>query len=175
MINNHPSSTDNLPLPPLLLLPPTQTTAAPMTRIQVSFRRWTKLRRRLICSPSSLAQLWWKFASCGVRSMCGLLISNIWHFLFLIYRVINLATSWRKQRFMKDLSLELSGKQIYLKNIHWSSFFFISFLKYRRLDELLQQLKSASIALGNTELGTKFDECSNRIRRDIVFAASLYL
>ena len=54
-------------------------------------------------------------------------------------------------------------------------FHFILGVKCRRLDELLQQLKSASIALGNTELGTKFDECSNRIRRDIVFAASLYL
>ena len=45
----------------------------------------------------------------------------------------------------------------------------------RRLDELLRQLASAAFAIGNFELKTKFEDASARIKRDIVFAASLYL
>ena len=45
----------------------------------------------------------------------------------------------------------------------------------RRLEELLRQLASASFAIGNMELRRKFDEGSALIKRDIVFAASLYL
>ena len=45
----------------------------------------------------------------------------------------------------------------------------------RRLDELLRQLASAAHAIGNFELKNKFDLASTKIKRDIVFAASLYL
>ena len=45
----------------------------------------------------------------------------------------------------------------------------------RRLEELLRQLASASFVIGNKDLKEKFDECAGRMRRDIVFAASLYL
>ena len=45
----------------------------------------------------------------------------------------------------------------------------------RRLEELLRQLASASLAIGNMELKQKFDDGSAKIKRDIVFAASLYL
>ena len=45
----------------------------------------------------------------------------------------------------------------------------------RRLDELLRQLASAAFAIGNFELKLKFEEASAKIKRDIVFAASLYL
>lgn len=45
----------------------------------------------------------------------------------------------------------------------------------RRLEELLRQLVSASKAIGNTELENKFAETIAAIKRDIVFAASLYL
>ena len=45
----------------------------------------------------------------------------------------------------------------------------------RRLDELLRQLASAAFAVGNFELKVKFDDASAKIKRDIVFAASLYL
>ena len=45
----------------------------------------------------------------------------------------------------------------------------------RRLDQLLRQLASASLAIGNMELKQKFDDGSAKIKRDIVFAASLYL
>jgi len=45
----------------------------------------------------------------------------------------------------------------------------------RRLEELLRQLSSAAFVIGNTELKEKFDACADRMRRDIVFAASLYL
>ena len=45
----------------------------------------------------------------------------------------------------------------------------------RRLSELLDELQSAAKAIGNDELYKKFDEGAKLIRRDIVFAASLYL
>ncbi|XP_056146246.1 exosome RNA helicase MTR4 [Lampris incognitus] len=45
----------------------------------------------------------------------------------------------------------------------------------RRLEELLRQMSSAAKAIGNTELETKFTEGITKIKRDIVFAASLYL
>jgi ATP-dependent RNA helicase DOB1 len=45
----------------------------------------------------------------------------------------------------------------------------------RRLDEMLRQLASAAHVMGEFDLKAKFEECSKLIRRDIVFAASLYL
>ena len=45
----------------------------------------------------------------------------------------------------------------------------------RRLDELLRQLAQAARSIGNSELETKFNEGMSKIRRDIVFANSLYL
>ncbi|XP_046332583.1 exosome RNA helicase MTR4-like [Haliotis rufescens] len=45
----------------------------------------------------------------------------------------------------------------------------------RRLEELLRQMVQAAKAIGNTELENKFSEAIRRIKRDIVFAASLYL
>eukprot|EP00054_Salpingoeca_dolichothecata_P017500 m.105077 g.105077 ORF g.105077 m.105077 type:complete len:1072 (-) comp22474_c0_seq1:123-3338(-) len=45
----------------------------------------------------------------------------------------------------------------------------------RRLEELLRQMVQASKAIGNTDLENKFAEGITRIKRDIVFAASLYL
>ncbi|EDV98757.1 exosome RNA helicase MTR4 [Drosophila grimshawi] len=45
----------------------------------------------------------------------------------------------------------------------------------RRLEELLRQLCQASKTIGNTDLENKFSEGIRLIKRDIVFAASLYL
>jgi len=45
----------------------------------------------------------------------------------------------------------------------------------RRLEELLRQLTVAARVIGNTELEAKFAEGILKIKRDIVFAASLYL
>ena len=45
----------------------------------------------------------------------------------------------------------------------------------RRLEELLRQLGSASLAIGNKELQALFEDGAKRIRRGVVFAASLYL
>jgi ATP-dependent RNA helicase DOB1 len=44
----------------------------------------------------------------------------------------------------------------------------------RRLDELLRQLKSAAFAAGAFDVALKFEKASAAVRRDIVFAASLY-
>jgi len=45
----------------------------------------------------------------------------------------------------------------------------------KRLEELLRQMCAAAKAIGNTELESKFAEGITKIKRDIVFAASLYL
>lgn len=45
----------------------------------------------------------------------------------------------------------------------------------KRLEELLRQMADAAKAIGNTELEKKFNEGVTKIKRDIVFAASLYL
>ncbi|KAJ4959313.1 hypothetical protein NE237_026424 [Protea cynaroides] len=45
----------------------------------------------------------------------------------------------------------------------------------RRLEEVLQQLIQAAKSIGETELESKFEESVSKIKRDIVFAASLYL
>ncbi|KAI3934762.1 hypothetical protein MKW92_015348 [Papaver armeniacum] len=45
----------------------------------------------------------------------------------------------------------------------------------RRLEEVLQQLTEAAKSLGDTQLEAKFQEAVTKIKRDIVFAASLYL
>jgi ATP-dependent RNA helicase DOB1 len=45
----------------------------------------------------------------------------------------------------------------------------------RRLEELLRQLASASMAIGNTDLKARFEEGADKIRRGVVFTASLYL
>ncbi|RKP26080.1 rRNA-processing arch domain-containing protein [Syncephalis pseudoplumigaleata] len=46
---------------------------------------------------------------------------------------------------------------------------------FRRLEELLRQMSAAAKAIGNTELEVKFAQGITKIKRDIVFAASLYL
>ncbi|KAJ7946524.1 DExH-box ATP-dependent RNA helicase [Quillaja saponaria] len=45
----------------------------------------------------------------------------------------------------------------------------------RRLEEVLQQLIQAAKSIGETELEAKFEVAVSKIKRDIVFAASLYL
>lgn len=45
----------------------------------------------------------------------------------------------------------------------------------RRLEELLRQMVQASKTIGNTALEDKFNEAIKLIKRDIVFASSLYL
>lgn len=45
----------------------------------------------------------------------------------------------------------------------------------RRLDEFLNQLKAAAIAVGEVDLEKKFTAASESIRRGIMFANSLYL
>ena len=45
----------------------------------------------------------------------------------------------------------------------------------RRLDELLAQLAAAARVVGDARLASAFEAASAAIRRDIVFAASLYV
>jgi len=45
----------------------------------------------------------------------------------------------------------------------------------RRLEELMRQMSSAAKLIGNTELEDKFQDGIAKLKRDIIFAASLYL
>lgn len=45
----------------------------------------------------------------------------------------------------------------------------------RRLEEVLRQLSQAAKNIGNSDLENKFSEAIKLLKRDIVFAASLYL
>lgn len=45
----------------------------------------------------------------------------------------------------------------------------------QQLNETLQDVKDAARIIGNPALRQKMEEASNGIKRDIVFAASLYL
>jgi ATP-dependent RNA helicase DOB1 len=45
----------------------------------------------------------------------------------------------------------------------------------RRLEELTRQMAAAAKLMGDDDLETKLIEGSDRLKRDIVFAASLYL
>ena len=45
----------------------------------------------------------------------------------------------------------------------------------RRLDELMNELASAAKVIGDVGLEQKFKESAATIRRDIMFAASLYI
>tara|TARA_R110002050_G_scaffold194863_1_gene329681 strand:+ start:540 stop:680 length:141 start_codon:yes stop_codon:yes gene_type:complete len=45
----------------------------------------------------------------------------------------------------------------------------------RRLEEMLRQMCAAAKTIGNGEMEEKFSQAIVSIKRDIVFAASLYL
>lgn len=45
----------------------------------------------------------------------------------------------------------------------------------RQLEEVLHQMAAAAKSIGNGELEAKFSEGTSKLRRDIVFAVSLYL
>jgi ATP-dependent RNA helicase DOB1 len=45
----------------------------------------------------------------------------------------------------------------------------------RRLEELVRQIATATKAIGNHELQSKFEKGSELLKRDIVFCSSLYL
>ena len=45
----------------------------------------------------------------------------------------------------------------------------------RRLDELMQELAHAAKVVGDVELASHIEESNKTIRRDIMFAASLYI
>lgn len=48
-------------------------------------------------------------------------------------------------------------------------------MRVTRLEELLRQLGDAAKAIGDTILEEKFREACTKMRRDIIFAASLYI
>ena len=45
----------------------------------------------------------------------------------------------------------------------------------RRLEEALRQLQGAAASVGEAELAAKFKAAGESVKRDVVFAASLFL
>jgi ATP-dependent RNA helicase DOB1 len=62
--------------------------------------------------------------------------------------------------------LKMSGGNVYEGSVVRS---------IRRLEELLRQVAAALQSIGNQELAGRFEDAITRIKRDVIFAASLYL
>ncbi|CAF0705983.1 unnamed protein product [Brachionus calyciflorus] len=78
--------------------------------------------------------------------------------------------------FLMDVMNEWVNGASFLKICQMTSIFEGNIIRHiRRLEELLRQMSCAAKAIGNTALETKFNEGILKIKRDIVFAASLYL
>jgi ATP-dependent RNA helicase DOB1 len=78
--------------------------------------------------------------------------------------------------FLMDIMNEWVNGAAFLKICSMTSIFEGSIIRYiRRLEELLRQMSCAAKAIGNSTLESKFNEGILKIKRDIVFAASLYL
>jgi ATP-dependent RNA helicase DOB1 len=75
-----------------------------------------------------------------------------------------------------DIMNEWVNGASFLKICSMTTIFEGNLIRYiRRLEELLRQMSCAAKAMGNTSLEEKFNEGIVKIKRDIVFAASLYL
>ena len=75
-----------------------------------------------------------------------------------------------------DVMKEWCNGASFLKICETTSIFEGNLIRYmRRLEELLRQMSCAAKAIGNTDLETKFNDGIIKIKRSIVFAASLYL
>ena len=78
--------------------------------------------------------------------------------------------------FLMDVMNEWVNGATFAKICEMTSIFEGNIIRHiRRLEELLRQMSNAAKAIGNTTLETKFNDGINKIKRDIVFAASLYL
>lgn len=78
--------------------------------------------------------------------------------------------------FLMDVMTEWVNGASFAKVCTMTSIFEGNIIRHiRRLEELLRQMSCAAKAIGNTPLEAKFNEGILKIKRDIVFAASLYL
>jgi len=78
--------------------------------------------------------------------------------------------------FLMDVMTEWVAGASFAKVCSMTSIFEGNIIRHiRRLEELLRQMSCAAKAIGNTALEAKFNEGIAKIKRDIVFAASLYL
>lgn len=78
--------------------------------------------------------------------------------------------------FMMDVVLAWCKGASFLTLVKMTDIFEGSIIRcMRRLEELLRQMCQAAKTIGNTELENKFAEGIRLLKRDIIFAASLYL
>jgi ATP-dependent RNA helicase DOB1 len=78
--------------------------------------------------------------------------------------------------FLMDLMNEWVNGVSFLKICEMTTIFEGNLIRHiRRLEELLRQMSCAAKSIDNTDLEAKFNDGILKIKRDIVFAASLYL
>ena len=78
--------------------------------------------------------------------------------------------------FMMDVVFEWCKGASFMQLCKMTDIFEGSIIRsMRRLEELLRQMVQAAKNIGNTELENKFAEAIKLLKRDIAFAASLYL
>ncbi|CAD8110149.1 unnamed protein product [Paramecium primaurelia] len=77
---------------------------------------------------------------------------------------------------MMEVTLAWCQGQSFLQICKMTDLFEGSIIRcLRRLDELIKQMEEAAKVIGNKELENKFKESSKKLKKGIVFAASLYL
>jgi ATP-dependent RNA helicase DOB1 len=82
----------------------------------------------------------------------------------------------RFKPYLMDVMKEWVNGASFMKICSMTSIFEGNIIRYiRRLEELLRQMSCAAKAIGNTPLEAKFNDGIVKIKRSIVFAASLYL
>ena len=99
----------------------------------------------------------------AVQAACQLQVGSEDDYLEqLNFSLVNVVYEWSKGvSFVKITSLTTTQEGIIVRTI-------------QRLEELCNNLKNAAKIIGDTVLESKIDQCSVMIRRDIVFAGSLY-
>lgn len=82
---------------------------------------------------------------------------------------------------LNNQSFSLHFAQFLLPHLYWLWITVIVLILgsiircFRRLEELLRQMVGAAKSMGNEDMEKTFEEARLKLKRDIVFAASLYI
>lgn len=100
---------------------------------------------------------------CGVMRSCGIEVTGEAYLEKFSFEMMDIVRMW------------MSGFT-FIEVCESTSIFEGSIIRtFKRLEELLRQLSDAALVIGNTELANLFGQGIFLIKRDIVFANSLYL
>lgn len=100
---------------------------------------------------------------CSVMNGCGLEMTEAAYFDRFSYEMMDVVKMWMSGYTFNEIC---EGTEIFEGTI---------IRVFKRLEELLRQLSDAALVIGNAELANLFSQGIFLIKRDIVFANSLYL